>query len=225
MAGSVFAGVISALLGVGGGLVKVPLMNLAMGVPLRVSTATSNLMMGITATASAVIYLLRDEIDPYIAGPMALGVFVGATAGSRLAHRIDLRVLRLLFVVVLLVDGLADGHAGARPVTRRRASGSGAATPPTRSRRTIARLLVAGHLARDGPVVVGVVLMLAGGHRPARPRRDPAVRPRADPCRDRCARAGGLPVAGIVLVIAPAARPGRRRGRRASSRRATRGSR
>lgn len=102
MAGSVFAGLNSALLGVGGGLVKVPVMHLVMGVPLRISTATSNLMMGITAVSSAVIYLLRGEIDPYIAGPIALGVFAGATAGSRLAHRIDVRVLRWLFVVVLL---------------------------------------------------------------------------------------------------------------------------
>jgi uncharacterized protein len=102
MAGSVVAGLNSALLGVGGGIVKVPVMHLVMGVPLRTSTATSNLMMGITAVASAVIYLLRDEIDPFIAGPIALGVFVGATLGSRLAHRVDVRVLRWLFVVVLL---------------------------------------------------------------------------------------------------------------------------
>ena len=106
MAGSVVAGVNSALLGVGGGIVKVPVMHLVMGVPLRTSTATSNLMMGITATASAVIYLLRDEIDPFIAGPIALGVFAGATLGSRLAHRVDLRVLRWLFVVVLLYTAL-----------------------------------------------------------------------------------------------------------------------
>ena len=102
MLGSVFAGVNSALLGVGGGIIKVPVMNLVMGVPLRTSTATSNLMMGITAVSSAVIYLLRDEIDPFIAGPVALGVFVGASLGSRLAHRVDLRILRWLFVVVLL---------------------------------------------------------------------------------------------------------------------------
>ena len=102
MLGSVFAGVNSALLGVGGGIIKVPVMNLVMGVPLRTSTATSNLMMGITAVSSAVIYLLRDEIDPFIAGPVALGVFVGASLGSRLAHRVDLRILRWLFVLVLL---------------------------------------------------------------------------------------------------------------------------
>ena len=100
--GATGAGIASALLGVGGGIVKVPLMHLAMGVPLRVATATSNLMVGITAAASSVIYLVRGEIDPYIAGPTAIGVFLGATLGSRLAHRVDLRVLRWLFVVVLL---------------------------------------------------------------------------------------------------------------------------
>ena len=102
MVGATGAGVVSALLGVGGGLVKVPLMHLGMGVPLRVATATSNLMMGITAAASAVIYLLHGEIDPYVAGPTAIGIFLGATLGSRVAHRIGLGYLRLLFVVVLL---------------------------------------------------------------------------------------------------------------------------
>jgi uncharacterized membrane protein YfcA len=99
--GSTGAGLASALLGIGGGIIKVPLMHLAMGVPLRVATATSNLMIGITAAASAVIYLFRGEIDPYVAGPTAIGVFVGATIGSRVAHRIDLKYLRLLFVIVL----------------------------------------------------------------------------------------------------------------------------
>ena len=96
------AGVVSALLGIGGGVVMVPAMHVAMHVPLRVATATSNLMIGVTATASAIIYLLRGGIDAYVAGPTAIGVFVGAAAGSRLAGRIDLRFLRLLFVVVQL---------------------------------------------------------------------------------------------------------------------------
>jgi uncharacterized membrane protein YfcA len=73
-----------------------------MGLPLRVATATSNLMMGITAASGAIIYALNGGIDPYIVGPTAVGVFIGATAGSRLAPRIDVRHLRLLFVVVLL---------------------------------------------------------------------------------------------------------------------------
>jgi uncharacterized membrane protein YfcA len=101
MLGSVGAGVVSALLGIGGGLVKVPVMHLVMGVPLRVATATSNLMIGITASASAIIYLFRGGIDPYVAGPVAVGVFLGASVGARAAHRIDLRILRILFVVVL----------------------------------------------------------------------------------------------------------------------------
>jgi uncharacterized membrane protein YfcA len=98
---SLGAGMIAALLGVGGGVINVPTMNLMMGVPLRVATATSNLMIGVTAVASAIIYLLRGGLDPYIAGPTAIGVFVGASIGARVAHRIDVRVLRILFVVVL----------------------------------------------------------------------------------------------------------------------------
>jgi uncharacterized membrane protein YfcA len=111
--GSVFAGVTSAILGIGGGLVKVPLMHLVMGVPLRVATATSNLMIGITASTSAIVYLLRGGIDPYAAGPTAIGVFLGAAIGSRTAHRIDLRVLRWLFAVVLLYTAVQMlGRAG-----------------------------------------------------------------------------------------------------------------
>lgn len=104
--GATAAGIVSALLGIGGGIIKVPLMHLSMGVPLRVATATSNMMIGITASASAVIYLARGGIDPYVAGPTAIGVFLGATAGSRLAHRVDLRYLRLLFVAVLVWTGI-----------------------------------------------------------------------------------------------------------------------
>ena len=99
---AVGAGVASALLGIGGGLIKVPVMHVVMGVPLRVATATSNLMIGITASASAIIYLIRGGIDPFVAGPTAIGVFIGASVGSRVAHRIDLRILRGLFVAILL---------------------------------------------------------------------------------------------------------------------------
>jgi hypothetical protein len=104
--GATGAGVVSALLGIGGGTIKVPLMHLAMGVPLRVATATSNMMIGITAAASAVIYIIHGGIDPYVAGPTGIGVFLGATAGSRLGHRIGLRYLRLMFVVVLVYTAL-----------------------------------------------------------------------------------------------------------------------
>ena len=99
---SLGAGVASALLGIGGGLIKVPLMHLGLGVPLRIATATSNLMVGITASTSALVYLLRGGIDAYATGPTAIGVFVGASIGSRMGHRLDVRYLRLLFVIVLL---------------------------------------------------------------------------------------------------------------------------
>jgi uncharacterized protein len=100
--GSIVAGLASALFGIGGGIVKVPVMHLVMGVPLRIATATSNLMIGITAAASAVIYAIHGGIDVFVAGPTAIGVFVGATAGSRFGHRVDLRYLRWLFVIVLV---------------------------------------------------------------------------------------------------------------------------
>jgi uncharacterized membrane protein YfcA len=100
--GSIAAGLASALFGIGGGIVKVPVMHLVMGVPLRIATATSNLMIGITAAASAVIYAIHGGIDVFVAGPTAIGVFVGATAGSRFGHRVDLRYLRWLFVIVLV---------------------------------------------------------------------------------------------------------------------------
>jgi uncharacterized membrane protein YfcA len=104
--GATGAGIASALLGIGGGIIKVPLMHLSMGVPLRVATATSNMMIGITAAASAVIYVIHGGIDPYVAGPTAIGVFVGATAGSRLGDRVDVRHLRLLLVAVLLYTAI-----------------------------------------------------------------------------------------------------------------------
>jgi uncharacterized membrane protein YfcA len=106
IAGAAGAGVVSALLGIGGGTIKVPLMNLSMGVPFRVATATSNLMSGITAAAGAVIYVIHGGIDPYVAGPTAIGVFLGATAGSRLAHRVDVRYIRWLFVAILVYTAL-----------------------------------------------------------------------------------------------------------------------
>ncbi len=98
---SVVAGVVSALLGVGGGTVKVPAMHLVMGIPLRVAVATSGLMIGVTASASAIVYLVRGAVDPYVAGPIVVGAFVGASGASRLSHRVPVDVLRLLFVAVL----------------------------------------------------------------------------------------------------------------------------
>lgn len=100
VAGSVGAGVVSALLGVGGGVVKVPLLRLVMGVPLHVATATSNYIIGVTAAAGAFPYLMRGQVDVAVAGPMVLGVAAGAAAGAALAPRVHARWLGLLFAAV-----------------------------------------------------------------------------------------------------------------------------
>jgi uncharacterized membrane protein YfcA len=96
------AGLISGLLGIGSGVFKVPAMDLGMRIPLKVSSATSNFMIGVTAAASAGVYFARGDIDPFIAAPVATGVVIGALAGSRTLPRIDNRLLRLVFVLVLL---------------------------------------------------------------------------------------------------------------------------
>jgi len=99
----VVAGLLSGLLGIGSGVLKVPAMDLAMGLPLKVSSATSNLMIGVTAAASAAIYFSRGDIDPFIAGPVAVGIVLGAALGSRFLSRARHQWLRLLFVAVLTV--------------------------------------------------------------------------------------------------------------------------
>ena len=97
LCGSGAAGVISGMLGVGGGVIKVPLMYLVMGVPFKVATATSNFMIGVTAAASAFIYYARGDVRPLITAPTAVGVFLGAGLGARLMRRAPTRWLILLF--------------------------------------------------------------------------------------------------------------------------------
>jgi uncharacterized membrane protein YfcA len=96
------AGVVSGLLGIGSGSLKVPAMDLAMHLPIKVSSATSNFMIGVTAAASAGVYFARGDIDPFIAAPVAAGVLVGATVGSRLLGKLASTSIRVAFVVVLL---------------------------------------------------------------------------------------------------------------------------
>ena len=96
------AGVVSGLLGIGSGALKVPAMDLAMRLPIKVSTATSNFMIGVTAAASAGVYFARGHVDPFVAGPVAMGVLVGALGCSRLLGRLRSSVIRTVFVVVLL---------------------------------------------------------------------------------------------------------------------------
>jgi uncharacterized protein len=95
------AGVVSGLLGIGSGALKVPAMDLAMELPIKVSTATSNFMIGVTAAASAGVYFSRGQIDPFIAAPVAMGVLAGSFIGSHTLGRISSRSMRIIFVVVL----------------------------------------------------------------------------------------------------------------------------
>jgi uncharacterized membrane protein YfcA len=97
------AGTASGLLGIGSGALKVPAMDLAMHLPMKVSTATSNFMIGVTAAASAGLYFMRGHIDPFIAGPVAAGVLAGATIGSRFLGRMESRSIRTVFVIVLAI--------------------------------------------------------------------------------------------------------------------------
>jgi len=103
MGASFFAGNVSGLLGIGGGIIKVPIMSLVMGVPLRASIATSNFMIGVTAATSAIIYYARGHIDPTIAIPTALGVLAGARIGTRVGGRLRSQKLRQVFQLLLLV--------------------------------------------------------------------------------------------------------------------------
>jgi uncharacterized membrane protein YfcA len=109
------AGVLSGLLGVGSGAVKVLAMDQAMRLPLKVSTTTSNFMIGVTAAASAGVYLRRGYIDPVLAFPVVLGVLAGALTGARLLPTIRVSALRRVFgiaIAALAVEMILNGAKG-----------------------------------------------------------------------------------------------------------------
>lgn len=95
------AGVLSAVLGIGSGIFKVLAMDGAMKLPIKVSSATSNFMIGVTASASAGAYLLRGDVRPEIAAPVAVGIIVGSMLGAKAMMRISAKKIRQVFVVVL----------------------------------------------------------------------------------------------------------------------------
>ncbi|HEY2459989.1 MAG TPA: sulfite exporter TauE/SafE family protein [Candidatus Acidoferrum sp.] len=109
------AGVLSGLLGIGSGAVKVLAMDKAMKLPFKVSTTTSNFMIGVTAAASAGIYLSRGYIDPGVAMPVMLGVLMGSLAGARVLAGAAVRPLRMVFGVVvafLAIEMMYSGFTG-----------------------------------------------------------------------------------------------------------------
>ncbi len=97
------AGIFSAILGIGSGIFKMMAMDGAMKLPLKVSSATSNFMIGVTASASAGAYFLRGDIKPEIAAPVALGIIVGAWMGARVMPKLNAMAIRKVFIVVMVV--------------------------------------------------------------------------------------------------------------------------
>lgn len=103
---SSMAGVVSGLLGVGGGIIQVPALTLLCRIPMKAAAATSNFMMGVTAVASAVIYYGRGYVSAPLAAACVVGVFVGSRAGVRLSDRIHGEAIRKAFAVVMVVIGI-----------------------------------------------------------------------------------------------------------------------
>ncbi|APX71605.1 sulfite exporter TauE/SafE family protein [Companilactobacillus allii] len=100
------AGLASGLLGIGSGAFKVIAMDTIMKMPLKPSSATSNLMMGVTAAASATVYFFNGSIKPDIAGPLAIGVLAGALIGARVMQVLKPRIIRMIFIPIILYMGV-----------------------------------------------------------------------------------------------------------------------
>ena len=100
---SFVAGNLSSLLGIGGGIIKVPVLNAWCGAPLRAAAATSALMIGVTATGGAIIYYGRGDLQPVVAAPAVLGVQLGSWAALHLAQRASAKWLKVLMAAVLIV--------------------------------------------------------------------------------------------------------------------------
>ncbi|TMI07036.1 sulfite exporter TauE/SafE family protein [Candidatus Bathyarchaeota archaeon] len=101
------SGLVSGLLGVGGGIIGVPTMNLLAKVPVKVASATSNFMIGVTAAASSSVYFVRGDVQPLLVAPLMVGVVVGAAVGTRLLRRTPPLRVKLLFAVLLVAVSIA----------------------------------------------------------------------------------------------------------------------
>lgn len=97
------AGILSAILGIGSGVFKVMALDRAMKVPMKVSSATSNFMIGVTASASAGAYFIQGDIKPEIAGPVAIGIIIGSYFGGKVMPKIPALVIKRIFLLVLLI--------------------------------------------------------------------------------------------------------------------------
>ena len=113
MGSSLVAGAISGLLGVGGGIIKVPVLNAFCGIPIRVAAATSTFMIGVTAAASAIVYFLHGDMVLPLTAAVVLGALPGSLLGARLSDRVHARSLKVLMAIVLLLVGARMGFEGA----------------------------------------------------------------------------------------------------------------
>lgn len=104
---SMVAGMLSGMLGIGGGFLKVPAMTVGMGVPVRVATATSQFMIGITAVASFVVYFAAGVVQPLLVAPIVLGITTGSLLGSRLSGRLSVGTIEAVYSSVVLASGLS----------------------------------------------------------------------------------------------------------------------
>lgn len=98
-----FAGVLSGMLGIGGGLIQVPVMNLIMKMPLRAAAGTSSFMVGMTSVATAAVFYTNGMIDPQVTAPAMVGVLLGSSTGSALTKRVKLQQLVMVFALVTIV--------------------------------------------------------------------------------------------------------------------------
>ncbi len=106
IASSFIAGLSSGMLGIGGGVLKVPIMNLIMDVPIKMAVATSSFMIGFTASSGSIVYILRQLVDPILVVGFALGIIPGATIGAKTLKRIKSKYIKVLFSMILLYAGL-----------------------------------------------------------------------------------------------------------------------
>ncbi len=106
---SLVAGAVSGMLGIGGGFLKVPAMNLGMEVPMKVAAATSNFMIGVTAAASVFIYFARGFVQPLLVAPLALGVMAGSWAGTRSSAKVQPSLLKRVLALVLVLAAIQMG--------------------------------------------------------------------------------------------------------------------
>ncbi|BBA68816.1 sulfite exporter TauE/SafE family protein [Geobacter sulfurreducens] len=110
-----FSGAAAGLLGIGAGIFKVPAMDQVMRMPFKASTATSNFMIGVTAASAAVVYFVRGDVNPLVAGPVVLGVLLGALVGARLMVRMKTTTIRKLFIPLIIYTAVMMMYKGVSP--------------------------------------------------------------------------------------------------------------